>query len=292
MLTVARPTHCMPYAHCYKALSVPNASLHVTRLTGTGHHQRPSYICLSVAMLTVTRHHQCPMPPCHCCKASSVPYASLSLLQGITSALCLPVQLSLLQGIISALSLLQGIISALSLLQGIISALSLLQGIISALSLLQGIISALSLLQGIISALSLLQGIISALCLPITRPTAARPHQCPMPPCCKTHCCKLPSQPILSLRALCYYSLYTALCWSVFYTRDGLVWSEFYTPTVWSGLVWSGLCFIPNREIDSTVDFSCVEKSVGSVWFVCAIRNSPSLWHAQTIRFRRISQRN
>ena len=114
MLTVARPTHCMPYAHCYKALSVPNASLHVTRLTGTGHHQRPSYICLSVAMLTVTRHHQCPMPPCHCCKASSVPchcckassvpcncckassvpYASLlqgPLLQGLISALCLPV---------------------------------------------------------------------------------------------------------------------------------------------------------------------------------------------------------
>ena len=35
----------------------------------------------------------------------------------------------------------------------------------------------------------------------------------------------------------------------------------------------------------STVDFSCVEKSVGSVWFVRAIRNSPSLWYAQTIRF-------
>ena len=138
MLTVARPTHCIPYVHCYQCLPV-------TRLTGTGHHQRPSYICLSVAMLTVTRHHQCPMPPCykaHCCKASSVPYASL--------------------------------------------------------------------LQG-----PLLQGLISALSLPVARLTAAS-----SPPS------------LLSLRALCYYSLYTALCWSVFYTHDGLVWSVFYTPTV------------------------------------------------------------
>ena len=104
----------------------------------------------------LTRHHQCPMPPCykaHCCKASSVPYASL--------------------------------------------------------------------LQG-----PLLQGLISALCLPVARLTAAS-----SPPS------------LLSLRALCYYSLYTALCWSVFYTRDGLVWSVFLYPDglVWSGLVWSGL---------------------------------------------------
>ena len=109
-------------------------------------------LCLPV---TAARHHQFPMPPCHCCKASSVPYAFLSLLQGL----------------------------------------------------------------------------ISALCLPVARHTAAS------------------SPPSLhSLRALCYYSLYTAPCWSVFYTHDGLVWSVFYTPTVWSGLVWSGLCFIPNRD--------------------------------------------
>ena len=91
--------------------------LPVTRPTGTGHHQHPSYIyiCLSVAMLTViqgiisapclpvtrltaARHHQCPMPPCYKarCKASSVPYASLlqdSLLQAplpayLASVLC------------------------------------------------------------------------------------------------------------------------------------------------------------------------------------------------------------
>ena len=37
----------------------------------------------------------------------------------------------------------------------------------------------------------------------------------------------------------------------------------------------------------TTVDFSCVEKSVGSVWFVCAIGNKPNVWHAQTIRFQR-----
>ena len=139
-------------------------------------------------------------------------------------------------------------------------------------SLVQGIISALATYASLLQC-SLLQGIISALCLPVT---AARHHQFPMPPC---HCCKASSVPyasllqgpllqglisalclpvarltaassppsLLSLRALCYYSLYTVLCWSVFYTRDGLVWSVFYTPTVWSGLVWSGLCFIPNR---------------------------------------------
>ena len=38
-------------------------------------------LCLPVAMLTVTRHHQFPIPPCscykaHCCKASPVPFAS------------------------------------------------------------------------------------------------------------------------------------------------------------------------------------------------------------------------
>ena len=101
-------------------------------------------------------------------------------------------------------------------------------------------------------------------------PPCYKPHCCKassvpyMPPCYKAHCCKASSVPyafhipvarltaassppsLLSLRALCYYSLYTALCWSVFYTRDGLVWSVFYTPTVWSGLVWSGLCFMPN----------------------------------------------
>ena len=83
-----------------------------------------------------------------------------------------------------------------------------------------------SLLQG-----PLLQGLISALCLPVARLTAAS-----SPPS------------LLIASVLCViYSLYTALCWSVFYTRDGLVWSVFYTPTVWSGLVWSGLCFIPNR---------------------------------------------
>ena len=157
------------------------------------------------------------MPYAHCYKALSVPNASL--LQG-----------SLVQGIISALAIYASLLQC-SLLQGIISALyaSLLQA-----PLLQGIISALyaSLLQG-----PLLQGLISALCLPVARLTAAS-----SPPS------------LLSLRALCYYSLYTALCWSVLYTRDGLVCSVFYTPTVWSGLVWSGLCFIPNPFIyDITV---------------------------------------
>ena len=81
MLTVARHTHCIPYAHYYKAL-ISAQCLPVTRLTGTGHHQRPSY-----------------MPPCynaHCYKASSVPYTSLlqdSLLQAplpayLASVLC------------------------------------------------------------------------------------------------------------------------------------------------------------------------------------------------------------
>ena len=133
------------------------------------------------------------MPYAHCYKALSVPNASL--LQG-----------SLVQGIISALAIYASLLQC-----------SLLQGIISALYA--------SLLQA-----PLLQGLISALCLPVARLTAAS-----SPPS------------LFSLRALCYYSLYTALCWSVFYTRDGLVWSVFYTPTVWSGLVWSGLCFIPNR---------------------------------------------
>ena len=114
MLTVARPTHCIPYAHCYKALSVPNASLlqgslvqgiisalaiYASLLQCSLLQGIISALCLPV---TAARHHQCPMPPCHCCKASSVPYASLSLLQGIISALCLP---ALLQGIISALCL-------------------------------------------------------------------------------------------------------------------------------------------------------------------------------------------
>ena len=114
MLTVARPTNCMPYAHCYKALSVPNASplqgslvhgiisalavyaslLQCSLLQGI-----ISALCLPVTRLTAARHHQCPMPPCykaHCCKASSVPYASLlqdSLLQAplpayLASVLC------------------------------------------------------------------------------------------------------------------------------------------------------------------------------------------------------------
>ena len=103
MLTVARPTHCIPYAHCYKALSVPNASLlqgslvqgiisalaiYASLLQCSLLQGIISALCLPV---TAARHHQFPMPPCHCCKASSVPYAFLSLLQGIISALCLPV---------------------------------------------------------------------------------------------------------------------------------------------------------------------------------------------------------
>ena len=45
----------------------------------------------------------------------------------------------------------------------------------------------------------MLQGIISALCLPVTRLTAARHHQCPMPPCYKAHCCKASSVPYICL---------------------------------------------------------------------------------------------
>ena len=33
-----------------------------------------------------------------------------------------------------------------------------------------------------------LKGLISALCLPVAKLTAARPNQCPMPPCCKASC--------------------------------------------------------------------------------------------------------
>ena len=109
MLTVARPTHCMPYAHCYKELSVPNASLLQGLLVQGIISTLAIYASLlqcsllpfiiSVMCLPVTRHHQCPMPPCykaHCCKASSVPYASLlqdSLLQAplpayLASLLC------------------------------------------------------------------------------------------------------------------------------------------------------------------------------------------------------------
>ena len=128
MLTVARPTHCMPYAHCYKALSVPNASL----LQGS----------LVQGIITALAMSLC--CNAHCYKASSVPsLLQGSLLQGITSALCLPV------------------------------------------------------LQG-----SLLQGITSALAMPL--------------------CCNLAS-------VVCVIIAFTALCWSVFYTRDGLVWSVFYT---------------------------------------------------------------
>ena len=91
MLTVARPTHCMPYAHCYKALSVPNASL----LQGS----------LVQGIITALAMSLC--CNAHCYKASSVPsLLQGSLLQGITSALCLPVlQGSLLQGITSALAM-------------------------------------------------------------------------------------------------------------------------------------------------------------------------------------------
>ena len=72
MLTGARPTCCMPM------------------LTVTRHHQCPMPPCCKAhcykasmplcSRLTVTRHHQRPMPPCckaHCCKVSSVSYASL-----------------------------------------------------------------------------------------------------------------------------------------------------------------------------------------------------------------------
>ena len=97
VLTVVRPTHCCQaschsYAYCCKAYSlyalcsllqgiISALCLPVARLTVTRHHQ-------CILCLPVTRYHQCPMPPCykaHCCKASSVPYASLlqdSLLQG------------------------------------------------------------------------------------------------------------------------------------------------------------------------------------------------------------------
>ena len=106
------------------------------------------------------------MPPCHCCKASSVPYASLSLLQGIISALCLPV-------------------------------------------------------------------------------TAARHHQCPVPPYYKAHCCKASSVPYASLlqdsllQAPLPAYLASVLCVIIAFIQRcvGLC----YTPTVWSGLVWSGL---------------------------------------------------
>ena len=102
MFTVARPTHCMPcahcckaysqyalcsllqdimllyYAHCYKALSVPYAHCSVTfyaqGLQGYG---------FSKTMLTAARPHH------------AVPYAPFmlqgSLLQGIISALFFPV---------------------------------------------------------------------------------------------------------------------------------------------------------------------------------------------------------
>ena len=74
-IAIIRPTRCMPM------------------LTVTRHHQCPMPPCCKAhcykasmplcSRLTVIRHHQCPMPPCckaHCCKVSSVSYASL--LQG------------------------------------------------------------------------------------------------------------------------------------------------------------------------------------------------------------------
>ena len=213
MLTVARPTHCMPYAHCYKALSVPNASLHVTRLTGTGYHQRPSYICLSVAMLTVTRHHQCPMPPCHCCKASSVPYASLSLLQGIISALCLPVTAARHHQCpmppchcCKASSVPCHCCKASSVPCHCCKASSVPCHCCKASS-----VPYASLLQG-----PLLQGLISALCLPVARLTAAS------------------SPPSLYLAsALCVIIAFIQRC-------VGLC----FIPV----MVWSGLSFIPRRS--------------------------------------------
>ena len=57
------------------------------------------------------------------------------------------------------------------------------------------------------------------------------------------------------------------------------------------GQVSSLLIASSNRNVCMTcaVDFSCIEKSVGSAWFVCAIG---FLWHAQSIRFQQISQLN
>ena len=66
---------------------------------------------------------------------------------------------------------------------------SLLQG-----PLVQGIISTLAIYAFLLQC-SLLQGIISALCLPVTRLTAARHHQCPMPPCYKAHWYRASSAP-------------------------------------------------------------------------------------------------
>ena len=41
-----------------------------------------------------------------------------------------------------------------------------------------------------------------------------------------------------------------------------------------------------------TADFSCVRIFYGSVWFVRAIGFAYFLWHAQTIRFHEIFERN
>ena len=125
---------------------------------------------------------------------------------------------------------------------------SLVQGIISALAIYASLLQC-SLLQGIISALlqgSLLQCIISALCLPVTRPTAARPHQCPMPPCYKAHCCKASSVPYASqdslLQAPLPAYLASLLCVIIAFIQRcvGLC----FIPV----MVWSGLCFIPRRS--------------------------------------------
>ena len=219
----------MPYAHCYKALSVPNASLHVTRLTGTGHHQRPSYICLSVAMLTVTRHHQCPMPPCHCCKASSVPYASLSLLQSITSALCLPV-------------------TAARHHQCPVTAARHHQCPVTAARHHQCPVTAARHHQCPVTAARHHQCPVTAKRHHQSPVTAARHHQCPMPPYYKAHCCKASSVPYASLlqdsllQAPLPAYLASVLCVIIAFIQRcvGLC----FIPV----MVWSGLCFIPRRS--------------------------------------------
>ena len=171
-------------------------------------------------MLTVTRHYQCPMPPC--------------MLQG-----------SLVQGIISALAIYASLLQC-SLLQGIISALCLP---VTAARHHQCPMPPCHCCKASpvpYASLSLLQGITSALCLPVTAArhhqcpvtaarhhqcpvtaarhhqcpvtaarhhqcpvtakrhhqcpvTAARHHQCPMPPYYKAHCCKASSVPYASL---------------------------------------------------------------------------------------------
>ena len=153
-----------------EALELVYFSFHVLTVVRPTHVARPhaiAYCCKAYSLY--------PCCKSYCYKASSVPYASLlqgSLLQGIISALCLPVTVTRHHQ-----------------------------------CPMPPCYKAHCYKASLVPYASLLQGIISALCLPVIRLTAARPHQCPVARLTASR----PPPSLLSLHGLCYYSLYTAL---------------------------------------------------------------------------------